>query len=839
MLQILFLKGTTEMIDFSRLVTNTGKAQLEPRDIFMSLPSRNELYKYPRDVQSEVWKQWFEKRNDKNCIIKMNTGSGKTVVGLIILKSCLNEGKGPAVYVVPDNYLVQQVSFEAERLGVKVTNDEDDIDYLRKEAILIINIQKLINGRSVFGMRRTNNVEIGSIIIDDVHACMATIENQYTVTIPSTNVLYKSCLSLFEDALKAQSENKYSDIVDNQDPFVSMLVPFWTFQEKSGQLYSLLSTNQEGIEFNFPLIKDILSLCNCVVSSRCIEITPKCIPIHKISSFVRAKRRIFMSATLSDDSVFCTDLGLKKTDLSAVISPEKANDIGDRLIIFPQVMNKRVTDEEVKERLKAMSQTYNVVIIVPSYNRAKYWRDVSDLELNINNLDQGVEQLKNGHVGLTVLVNKYDGVDLPGKACEILVIDGLPNTRSEFDCFEQNANPSNQRLRSEQIQKIEQGMGRGVRSNTDYCVVLLLGKGLADIIYGSNGYSYFSEATKQQFKLSESLWDQLSDPDVDEILNLSEYSLSRNVQWITVSKEALSSVSYSSEVHLNSTSLAIRDAFEMAESERYHDAVEILTSEKNEVIDNELKGLLKQYIAEYTNFFNPEEAQQILLSANNDNRMIIKPIQGVQFSKILNRTGAQAQFFISYMQQHSITPNTYILKVNAILEKLTFTEDTAKIFESALKDISFMIGIYSNRPEDECGKGPDNFWDIGESKFLVIECKNGTTTGTICKHDCNQLNGSIQWFETLYRSNSCTCFPIMIHKSNIFEYACSPDRKIRIMTPELLERFKTNINQFSVNVTKVDVFDNPVKINQLLQQFKLLGDQIFSTFTTTFSVKNS
>ena len=39
----------------------------------------------------------------------MNTGSGKTVVGLIMLQSCLNENKGPAIYVVPDNYLVNQV----------------------------------------------------------------------------------------------------------------------------------------------------------------------------------------------------------------------------------------------------------------------------------------------------------------------------------------------------------------------------------------------------------------------------------------------------------------------------------------------------------------------------------------------------------------------------------------------------------------------------------------------------------------------------------------------------------------------------------------------------------
>ncbi|MGC7916470.1 hypothetical protein ACP3W9_03195 [Vibrio anguillarum] len=35
----------------------------------------------------------------------------------------------------------------------------------------------------------------------------------------------------------------------------------------------------------------------------------------------------------------------------------------------------------------------------------------------------------------------------------------------------------------EKIQRIEQGMGRGVRSSDDYCVVLLTGKGLTSTIY--------------------------------------------------------------------------------------------------------------------------------------------------------------------------------------------------------------------------------------------------------------------------------------------------------------------------------------------------------------------
>ena len=110
----------------SKLSSSTKAKTIEPREIFMTLPSKAPGYGYPRDVQSEVWKKWFDIRNEKNVILKMNTGSGKTVVGLIMLQSCLNEEKGPAIYVVPDNYLVKQVIDEAKRLGISATEDKDD-----------------------------------------------------------------------------------------------------------------------------------------------------------------------------------------------------------------------------------------------------------------------------------------------------------------------------------------------------------------------------------------------------------------------------------------------------------------------------------------------------------------------------------------------------------------------------------------------------------------------------------------------------------------------------------------------------------------------------------------
>lgn len=130
-------------IDFSRLVSSVDRASVEPRDIFMALPNKDKSYGYPRDVQTEVWKQWFDRRNEKNIIIKMNTGSGKTTVGLTILQSCLNEGKGPAVYVVPDNYLVSQVCSRKHRNSAYVLHMTNmvKLDFALKKARKIISLR--------------------------------------------------------------------------------------------------------------------------------------------------------------------------------------------------------------------------------------------------------------------------------------------------------------------------------------------------------------------------------------------------------------------------------------------------------------------------------------------------------------------------------------------------------------------------------------------------------------------------------------------------------------------------------------------------------------------------
>jgi len=336
-------------LDFSGVANfgNKSNQKIEPRSIFMSLSPKSDKFEYPRDVQTEVWNEWFKVRSNKNNIIKMNTGSGKTTVGLLILQSCLNETGGPAVYVVPDNYLIDQVCQEASQLGLCVTQDPDSMNFGRGREILVINIYDLFNGKSKYGMRTNNkNILFKNILIDDIHACLSTIQNQTSIKIDRRSALYEMVLNIFKDDLNEYDRGRMIDL-ERGDQYAEILVPFWIWQKKNDKVYEMISIfNAEedktfvlnDIIFKFPLIKDYFKTCSAIISSNNIEITTKSIPINKIRSFVQSERRIFMTATLADDSDLVTALDIDPTSVTSAITPVNANDIGDRMILFPQVL---------------------------------------------------------------------------------------------------------------------------------------------------------------------------------------------------------------------------------------------------------------------------------------------------------------------------------------------------------------------------------------------------------------------------------------------------------------------------------------------------------------------
>jgi hypothetical protein len=537
-------------IDFGRLGgAGDSETVLAPRQIFSVLPSNRSRYPYLRDVQAEVLQDWFGRRTENSLTLKMNTGSGKTVVGLLILKSCMNEGVGPAVYVSPTPYLLQQVAAEAVDLGIDYTQDPRTPAFLRGRSILLANIHKLVNGKSVFGVAEEGvKIEIGSLVIDDALACLSAAEEQFRLTLSADHDVYAKLLALFKGDLQQQSPTGVLEL-ESQDPQSLMLVPYWAWQRQLDAVRKILHDARQdaAIEWPWPLLKNHLALCRCVFAGARVELTPGCLPIDTIPSFSNARRRIFMSATVSDDSVLITDFNIDPSSVQQAICPSNANDIGDRMILVPQELNPDLGDDHVKELLTNFSRKCNVVVIVPSGYRAKYWSDIAAHTLTADNLTTGIERLKQGHVGLVVLVNKYDGIDLPNDACRVLAIDGLPDVRRDIDRVKQAILSHSQPAIAQSIQRIEQGMGRGIRSNDDYCAVILMGRSLVSHLYARDGIGMFTAATRAQLELSDKLSEQLHGQGIHEIEVAIDRFLARDKQWVKASRSSLLHVRYSSQ----------------------------------------------------------------------------------------------------------------------------------------------------------------------------------------------------------------------------------------------------------------------------------------------------
>lgn len=817
------------MLDFGKLNTGVGKSQTDPRKIFTTL-KRDARFKRPLDEQADVLDEWYSRRTSKDLTIKMNTGGGKTVVGLLCLQSSLNENVKPAVYITPDNFLVDQVRVEAEALGISTTDDEKDPDFIAGKSILVANVHKLFNGRSVFGVAE-RKIPIGCIVIDDAHACLNVVYEQFSIQANVGGPVYDELLRIFDEDLKTQSPSGLLDIKD-RDPNIVMTVPYWAWKNHQDTVLSILhaNRNENELKWNWPLLKECIPRCTCVFGGNKLEIVPRFIPIDRIPAFASADRRIYMTATLADDTILVSHFQALAEEVKHPIRPKGGGDIGDRMILAPQGINPDYKDEDVRELAYNVAKNRNVVVIVPSHKRASFWEPVSNQILNKDTIHEGVDALKNGHIGLTVLVNKYDGIDLPGSACELLIVDGLPEVYGLSERLEMQLLDGTKRQLVRQIQRIEQGMGRGVRSSDDHCVVLLLGGRLTQRLHQPESSQMFSSATRAQIELGESVAEQVRGKSIDELLPILELCFTQEDQWVDAGRNAVVNAPPIQGGNLDDNQVLLREAFDAINIDRYDIASSKAQDAVNGTVENKVKGYIKQQLAEYTNFVNSAKAQELQLAALSLNPRLLKPVEGATYNKLSAPTVGQAAAATKFMEKF-LEGNDLIIWVNGLIDDLNWGEEGSKRFEAAMKDLGSFLGFGSDRPEEAIGRGPDNLWALGNLSYLVIECKSGAVSAPrISKTDTNQLTGSVNWFNEKYDAD-CSMTPIIVHPKSIFEFTATPYDGMRIINGVGLDRLRTAIKSYSVALATSGEFKDNKAVAKQLGHHRLSASDIVSLCT--------
>lgn len=822
-------------LDFGKLNAGTAAKQTDPRKIFTTL-KREARFKRPLDEQADVLDEWYDRKTARDLTIKMNTGGGKTVVGLLCLQSSLNENVKPAVYITPDSFLVTQVLEEAQALGIAVTDDEKDPDFRAGRSILVANVHKLFNARSVFGVGE-KKIPIGCIVIDDAHACLGVVHEQFSIKAKAGSAVYDGLLNLFAEDLKAQSPTGLLDI-KAEDPSIVMMVPYWAWQARQDEVIGLLHSQKstKELEWSWPLLSECIPLCTCLFGGGQLEIAPRFVPIDRIPAFATAQRRIYMTATLADDTILVSHFQADAKEVAQPIRPKGGGDIGDRMILAPQEINPDYTGEEIRALVSDIAEDLNVVVIVPSKRRADFWEEVAVQVLDKDNIRTGVERLKAEHVGLTVLINKYDGIDLPGKACELLVIDGLPEVYGLGERLEMLLLDGTKRQLVRQVQRIEQGMGRGVRSSDDHCVVLLLGGRLTQRLHQPEAEAMFSSATLAQITLGKEVANQVRGKSLEELEPILDLCLEQDDDWVRAGRNAVVNAPPIDGGHLDENQVKLREAFDAARAARYDVAIKKAQEAVNATAEPQVKGFLKQQLAEYTNFMNQAKAQELQLSALNDNLRLLKPIDGITYSKLSAPATGQVVAAVDFMNRF-LEGNDLIIWVNGLLDDLNWGEEGSKRFEAAMMELGLFLGFGSERPEDKVGRGPDNLWALGGLTYLVIECKSGAVVADrVSKADTNQLNGSIVWFTEKY-DKTCSMTPILVHPKTVFEHAASPHEDIRIVNGDGLKKLRKAVHAYSVSLATSGGFNDAKEVGKQLQNHKLSAAEIVRLCTVAQGAK--
>ena len=413
------------MVDFTKMLKERKEEnKVNPIDIYDTL-DRKSITGPLRSSQKFILENWFkENRESRDSIIKLDTGQGKTLIGLLILQSLLNTKEGPCLYVAPNKYLVEQVCKEAEKFGIGycVFKESGEIpeEFLSGEKILITHAHKVFNGLSVFGIGNKKG-DIGAILLDDSHTCIDVIKDAYTVVINKKNNkdLYHEFLYLFEDTLKNQREGSLLDLKNNEGNVI-MNVPYWSWSNKKSEVLTLLSKNKndDEVKFTWPLIKDHLEYYSCFVAKDKIEISCDFPSVKSFPVFSRAPKRILMSATTQDDAFCIKGLDFSIDTVKKPLKYEKQKWSGEKMVLIPSLISDNLDRNLIVTQFSKMNQTnFGMVSITPNTYLSNQYQELGGIVTDSTNIFKEIEKLKKKDFEKILIINnRYDGIDLPDEA---------------------------------------------------------------------------------------------------------------------------------------------------------------------------------------------------------------------------------------------------------------------------------------------------------------------------------------------------------------------------------------------------------------------------------------
>lgn len=830
-------------MDFTKKL---GKAQtqkvIDPRAIYETLDRASD--KGPlRPAQDSILKAWHEtRRNDKDLIIKLQTGQGKTLIGLLMLQARLNEGLGPAVYLCANNFLADQTRKQAREFGItNLCDDPDDSDFIAGRSILINNVTKLFNGLTRFQLGSQSHA-VGTVLLDDSHACADSIRSTFSINLKAGSSLYAALRDLFETDLENQGLGSYADI--KLGKFDSVLpVPYWAWKNRLGDVTRFIAkaADSDELKYTWPLLKDSLADCACVFSGTGLEIAPYLPDLSLFGSYWRAKSRIFMSATVTNDAFLVKGLNLAPDVIRKPLTYDGEKWYGEKMVLIPSLIDGSLSRTAIIDGFAGISKKRKsgVVALVPGSKQARDWKTKGAHAVDRTSIVEGVKRLRDKQFSETVVIaNYYDGIDLPDDACRILILDSKPFANGLIDTYADSCRASSEITSLKLARTIEQGLGRAVRGQKDYCVVLLIGANLVRAIRSGRSRLQFSEQTQQQVAIgltvSEDAKGEVGEGvDPPSVLNtLINQCLGRDDGWKAYYAQEMQSLT----VVASEPKLLEVFAAELKAEQQYRDgAFEEAKRTTQKLIDThygpddlEDRAWYLQEMARYMLPVNASESNDLQVKAHKKNKLLLKPQSGFVFEPLIipeKRITAIKTWMKSFESNEAL-----ILGGEEILADLSFGV-AASDFEEALRKLGLALGFASQRPDKEWKEGPDNLWGLREGEFLLIEAKNEVDSErtAIHKDETGQMNNACAWFKKHYPGAKVS--NLMVIPTKDIAKAAGFNDPVQVMQRKQLNDLKNRFRAFLLEFKQVDLHDLADEtLQRSLQKHWLTSDDVTSKY---------
>lgn len=492
------------------------------------------------DYQGKMIDKYMEHKDKKNVALELPTGSGKTLIGLLIGEYRRRKNKEIVVYLCPTKQLVNQVVNQAtQKYGIRVIpfcgkqsdyNSKDKTNFLMGDSIGVTTYSAFFTQHNIF-----NNVDI--IIMDDVHSCEDYIVSNWTLKIDNNYSTFSAIANILKDII---GESDYERLVcDNGGASDVMgwcnLIPMTLLKDRLDEIEKEITLGLEVGTSNYYAWKRInenLLESNFYISNKNILIRPWIAPTMTYQPYAKAKQRILMSATLGKSGELERVTGLENIYRLPIVGDWDKKGLGRRFFIMPDLSLDEEKQWEIFTRLHEVTDKKSVVLVPDD----RYTRSIEEnldekIDLfNAKSIEKSKDEFVKSKNAMVILANRFDGVDFADKESRMLFIIDLPkvtNIQEKFLVSRMGASI----LFAERIRtKIIQAVGRCSRNPSDYSVVCIMGDTILNDLIKEEKLNKYPLELRAELKFGIDMSRQYTD--INQIIEQVDEFLLRKPNWL-------------------------------------------------------------------------------------------------------------------------------------------------------------------------------------------------------------------------------------------------------------------------------------------------------------------